>query len=259
MDGDKETQNRQRPTQGGRGSFDKVISSAQALDKRGFSYGIRMTATAPWKHLPEDVRFLCEATHCKTIQVEPSFIIGQGGHVQPTETEAQAFLEALLEAYDVAEGCQRHFYYAGGRLNAISDTFCTSPYSGMIVRPDGVLMSCYEVTNRDHPLDPMSRIGRIEHGQVIWDMEARANLHHLMASRREQCRDCFCYWTCAGNCYTRAFGPGLNGHLYQGVLCDLTRRLVKTLLLRNIARSDGIWHRQSDHQQEVKHRMDQTI
>jgi uncharacterized protein len=258
MDGGRETQNRQRPTRGGKGSFGAVMHAATALDRRQFSYGIRMTATAPWSHLPEDVRFLCESTHCKTIQVEPAFWLGQGGHVQPSEAEGQAFLEAVLEAYDVAESYQRHFYYAGGRLGSISDTFCTSPYSGMIVRPDGELVSCYEVTNRDHPLAEISRIGRIDKGQVLWDMEARAHLHTLMFKRREHCRDCFCYWTCAGNCYTRAFGPAPDGHLYYGVLCDVTRRLVKELILRNIAKSNGVWHRSSAQEQVDKRKTEKT-
>ena len=245
IDGGTETQNRQRPTLGGKGSSEMAMRSAATLDRHKFSYGIRMTATAPWKNLPEDVRFLCEETHCQSIQVEPAFNIERGnGHEQPTEQEGQAFKEAVLEAYDVAEAHQRRFYYAAARIGSMSDSFCSSPYSALIVKPNAELVSCYEVTNQDHPLAGISTIGRIENGEVIWDLEVRKNLHTLMAERRESCRDCFCYWTCAGNCYTRTFEPGPQGHLLHGVLCEITRDLVEAQLLMKIAKCGGVWNHQ---------------
>jgi len=94
------------------------------------------------------------------------------------------------------------------------------------------------------PLAGISTIGRIENGEVIWDLEVRKNLHTLMAERRESCRDCFCYWTCAGNCYTRTFEPGPQGHLLHGVLCEITRDLVEAQLLMKIAKCGGVWNHQ---------------
>jgi uncharacterized protein len=71
FDGRQETQDRQRPFPSGQGSFKAVMRTIEALDKAGFSYGIRMTATAPWRGtLPEDVRFLCKGKR-KALPQEP--------------------------------------------------------------------------------------------------------------------------------------------------------------------------------------------
>ena len=246
IDGGRETQDRQRPTLRGKGSSETAMRSAAALDRHQFSYGIRMTAIAPWKNLAEDVRFLCEETRCQSIQVEPAFNTKRGGHDRPTEQEGQAFIEAVLDAYDVAEAYHRKFYYAAARIGMISDSFCSSPYTALIVKPNAELVSCYEVTNSDHPLAGISTIGRIENGEVVWDLNVRKHLHALMAERRASCRDCFCYWTCAGNCYTRTFEPGPQGHLLHGVLCEIARSLVEAQLLRKIAKSGGVWHSQAE-------------
>ena len=246
MDGSPETQNRQRPTLAGKASSSMVLRTAAELDRQHFPYGIRMTAIAPWSNLAEDVRYICEHTLCQSIQVEPAFNIGRSGHAQPTPEEGQAFMDGVLKAYETAEAYQRKFYYAGARIGWVTDVFCSAPYNALIVAPDGNLMTCYEVTSRAHPLAEMSTIGRIEAGEVTWDLEARARLHRLMTERRAGCRDCFCYWSCAGNCYTRAFAPGPGGHLVQGELCRVTRTLVEKLILQRIAKGDGLWRQAAE-------------
>ncbi len=71
FDGRQETQDNHRPFASGQGSFKAVMRTLEALDKAQFSYGIRMTATAPWRgRLAEDVRFICEETGCPAMQVE---------------------------------------------------------------------------------------------------------------------------------------------------------------------------------------------
>lgn len=241
IDGSPETQDRQRPTLSGKGSSAIAMRTVRELDRLGFNYGVRMTATAPFTSLAADVRYLCENTHCQSIQVEPAFNTGRSGHAQPTEEEGRAFVQEVLKAYDVAEAYQRRFYYAGARIGWVTDVFCAAPYNALIVTPGGDVMTCYEITTRDHPFAELSMIGRVENGEVRLNLEKRSELHRLIRERRENCRDCMCYWSCAGNCYTRAFEPGENGHLVYGGLCEITKTLVKELLLRKIAQGNGVW------------------
>jgi len=241
MDGGPSTQDQHRPFSSGIGSSSIVMRSLAELDRHHFSYNIRMTAAAPWKNLPRDVAFLCRESGCKVIQVEPAFNTKRGGHNDPSYDELEAFAEAYLEAVEIAAQAGRQFYYSGARLGTISTTFCSAPYNALIVNPDGDLIACYEVTSQDHPLVDISRIGRIENGQINIDHATRSRLHELMASRRESCRDCFCYWSCAGGCYTRSFGSPPDGHLHRGNLCELRQHLVKSLLLYGIARAGGVW------------------
>ena len=243
VDGAPETQDRQRPFISGRGSAKMVMQTIADLDKRQFPYGIRMTATAPWRHFPEDVRFLCAETNCRSMQVEPAFNTGRGGHGAGDEAGHRAFAGAFLAAYEIAVQNGRQLHYAGARLGVITRTFCVAPYNALIVNPRGELVTCYEITGGDHALAGMSTIGRVENGRVIIDEQARRRLHSLMAERRVACRDCFCYWSCAGDCYTRSFQNQPDGHLVHGLRCQMNRTITREILLNHIAGSGGVWHR----------------
>jgi uncharacterized protein len=242
MDGAPETQNRHRPFSNGSESSTIVMRSLAEMDRVRFPYNIRMTATEPWDDLPRDVEFLCRESGCDTIQVEPAFNIKRGGHDEPDMKDVEAFASAYLESVHLAARAGRQFYYSGARLGMVAPTFCTAPYNALIVNPDGDLIACYEITSRDHPLADLSRVGGARDGQLEMDNEARAHLHRLMDERRAACRDCFCYWSCGGGCYTRSFGAGPEGHLHRGNLCNLRQRLVKALLLEEIAKGDGVCH-----------------
>jgi len=108
FDGGQETQDRQRPFASGQGSFRAVMHTIKTLDKAGLPYGIRMTATAPWRgRLPEDVRFICQETGCPAMQVEPAFNTRRGEHRGPTQEESEAFVEAFMEAFEIASRAGR--------------------------------------------------------------------------------------------------------------------------------------------------------
>jgi len=219
-----------------------VMRNVAELDRHQYPYDVRMTATAPWENLPHDVEFICQESNCQTIQVEPAFNTQRGGHNDPEQEELEGFADAYLEAVEIAARFGRRFYYSGARLGMVTTIFCTAPYNALIANPEGDLIACYEVTSQAHPLAGISRIGHIKNDHISIDQNARQHLHGLMSERRDRCRNCFCYWSCAGGCYTRSFDASPGGHLHQGNLCELHRRLTKSLLLKEIASSDGVWH-----------------
>lgn len=235
LDGSPQTQDDQRPMLTGKRSSDFVMRTVAELDRHQFPYGIRMTATAPWDRLPRDVRFLVENTGCQTIQVEPAFNTQRGGHGDIPEDGAEAFVSAYLEAFDIARKAGKRLNYSGARLGTVTTTFCTAPYQALIVNSNGHLVTCYEVASPTHALSNVSIIGSVEDGAIKVDDTARNFLHGLMADRRTQCRDCFCYWSCAGDCYARVFHDSPGGHLIRGQRCSMNRSLTEQLLLREIA------------------------
>lgn len=243
VDGSPQTQDRQRPFVSGIGSSKFVMDTIAALDKHQFPYGIRMTATAPWSNFPEDVRFLCENTDCRSFQVEPAFNVTRGGHEQGAAADYQTFADAFMQAYEIANKAGRRLHYAGARIWLVTDTFCTAPYHALIVNPRGELVTCYEITSDTHPLAAISRIGHIENGQVILDEAARQYLHKLIAERKQSCGDCYCYWSCAGDCYTRSFTHQPGSHLTHGPRCQMNRAITREMLLHHIAHTNGVWHR----------------
>jgi uncharacterized protein len=248
MDGSPQTQDQQRPLVSGKQSSGIVLKNIAAVDRAGVSYGIRMTASSPWERLLGDVQFILEETGCKFIQVEPAFNIKRGEHALPDEKDCRQFAQAFLEAYDIARSYKRKLVYSGGRPAVASSTFCLAPYKAFVLAPGGKIVSCYEVASQSHPLYSLSSFGHIENQVVMIDEENRARLHSLFAERRATCRDCFCYWSCGGDCYARVFINGQDGHLIKSPRCDLNREVTKQLLANLIEENNGVWIRHSQDQ-----------
>lgn len=244
VDGRPDTQDRQRPFRSGQGSAALLGETLAALDAAHTPYGIRMTAIAPWSHFPADVHYLCTHTNCQHLQVEPAFNTKRGGHIGGTAADCQAFAAAFLEAFAIAAQAGRHLSYAGARIGLTTTTFCLAPYNALVVTPRGDLVTCYEITNTDHPLAGLSCIGHIINRNVQLDTAAHTHLHQLIAQRQHTCRDCFCYWTCAGDCYTRTFTDQPGSHLLHNSRCQMNQTITQGLLLHHIAHSpQSVWQR----------------
>lgn len=241
FDGSPDTQDVKRPFATNRGSSPIVLRTIAALDRRSFPYAIRMTATSPWQGFPEDVRFICEQTGCRTIQVEPAFNTERRGHPQGDEAACHAFADAFLAGYEIAAAAGRSLFYSGARLGLVTNTFCSAPYDALIVTPAGNLVACYEVTDPGHPLADLSTLGCYDGDGFHLDLAARDHLHGLMTERQAGCSDCFCLRSCAGDCYTRAFASGPMGHRSRGPRCKMNQNIMTGLLLHGIAAGNGVW------------------
>jgi uncharacterized protein len=251
FDGRHETQDRQRPFPSGRGSFKAVMRTIEALDKAEFSYGIRMTATAPWRgRLPEDVRFICQETGCPAMQVEPAFNTRRGEHQGPTQEESEEFVDAFMEAFEIAHRAGRRLTYSGARPWLLAPTFCTAPYGALVVNAAGNLVTCYEVTDESHPLAELSTVGHIADSRVVVDQPARSAFLAYLEEKRAACRDCFCYWHCAGDCYTRSFYAQASSREGANPRCVMNQEITARILLWYIMAGDGVWMGQGMHPQE---------
>jgi uncharacterized protein len=253
LDGRPETHDSQRPFASGRGSHRSVMRTIEALDSAGRPYGIRLTATAPWRdRLVEDVRFICEETGCKAMMVEPAFNTERGCHQAPTTEQGKEFAGSYMAAYEVARRAGRSLTYSGARPWILTRAFCTAPYGAVVVNPDGHLVGCYEVTDKEHLLSDISTVGHVNGSRVVFDQKRRSRLLRFLERRRSLCRDCFCYWHCAGDCYPRyhfgqaAAGSGLNTR------CAINREITARIILWHIMASDGVWRGLKPDQQEIQ-------
>lgn len=251
FDGQSITQNRQRPFASGWGSAQAVMRTFASLDNTKFHYGIRMTAISPWrKQLPEDVAFICRETGCQLIQVEPAFNIHRGGHQGPDQADSEAFVEAFMEAFEIARLAGRQLIYSGARPWLLTHVFCMAPYGALIVNPTGQLVTCYEVASSNHTLSQMSTVGCISNGQVVVDHAARRRFLAYQMEKQANCRACFCYRHCAGDCYPRAIST--SGANQTNQRCFINQQITARLLLWYITTGDGIWRGQGLHSQETQ-------
>ncbi len=252
-DGRPETQDRMRPTAGGRPSSRAVFQTIAALDAAKFDYGIRITATAPWgESLAEDVRYLCEHTNCQIFQIEPAFNDERGLHRTPSPDEAMAYVEGFMAAYEIGGAYKRQVLYSGARPWMTTRAFCTAPYDALIVNARGDLVTCYEIASGDHALARLSTIGRLTCDTMELDLEARADLHSRIHAKRDACRSCFCYWHCAGDCYARTQVFEANDFHSIDSRCLINQEISKRLLLHRIMAGDGLWRGAPPRKNEVR-------
>ncbi|MCP4359641.1 MAG: radical SAM protein [Chloroflexi bacterium] len=235
IDGSPQTQDAQRPMASGKGSSHWVMQTLRELEANYRPYRLRLTAMPPFDRLLEDIRFLCENTRCQRMQVEAAFNTQRGGGYQYRLEEGLQFLRAFFAAQRVAEQYGRKLYCVGSEVDKITAVPCGALFNSLIVTPQNNLVGCFEVVDDSHPLAEVTTIGRITLQGVEIDEEARLRLRQTIAERRSSCRDCFCYWSCAGGCLPRAYSPDPNGHLEHGVHCELKRTLLREMLLKHIA------------------------
>jgi uncharacterized protein len=255
FDGVREVQDAQRPTAGGASSFDAVMGTIRDFDSAGFHYGIRMTVTPRnFATLPRSVAMLCQETKCRCIQVEPAYSGARGGHAEPDADQAAAFIAAFLEAFEVSARAGRTLFYSGARPWSVTTTFCRAARDSLVVTPNGSLVGCFEIHDPSHPLferfvwgnlaagvpEPSTagRSGSAERGPAIEiDYGSVGALAAADRNRRQECRGCFCYWHCAGDCAVRRtaaprFNPGR---------CLVNRAITQELIAWYVAAGGGVW------------------
>jgi uncharacterized protein len=243
MDGSPQTQDTQRPMASGKGSSRWVMQTLRELEANHRPYRLRLTAMPPFDRLLEDIRYLCENTQCQRMQVEAAFTTQRGGGYQHKLEEGMQFLQAFFAAQRLAEQYGRQLKCVGSEVGKITTVPCGSPFNTLIVTPQNNLVACFEVVNHSHPLAELATIGRITSQGVEIDEAARLRLRRKIEERRASCRDCFCYWSCAGGCLPRTYSPDPEGHLEHGVHCEIIRTLQREMLLKHIAAGNRLQKR----------------
>ncbi len=238
MDGLADVQNRQRPMADVSESAPTVAKSIRALDEAGIDYGIRMTVMPDSVgELAAGVKHICATTRTLAIQVEPTFTRCRGQYGDIDEDFAEDFAEHFMEAWRVGRSFNRQVYYSAARPWVIASTFCQAPLKAVVVTADGRLVTCFEVFSAASPLARGFTVGQVCDGQVKYDHAALQAFLDTQQSRRHECRDCFCYWHCCGDCATRR--PGSRQE--STGRCHVTRRITLMLLLEYIHEGGGVW------------------
>jgi uncharacterized protein len=239
FDGIEDIQNRQRPRRDGSGSFATVMENIRAMDEAGIAYGIRATAPGEALHrLPECIAFLCEETKAQTIQVEPTYTLKRGHYADMNPEYGERFVPAFMEAFDVAAKCGRSLFYSGARPWMVTTTFCRAFTRALIVTPQGDLVTCFEIYDRDLPFADSFIVGRVTSRDVELDAGRLRRFLSIQREQRAECRDCFCYWHCCGDCASRRLVSQPN----RSVRCQVNREITKEIIARYIAQSGGVWN-----------------
>jgi uncharacterized protein len=244
FDGNKITQDRQRPDKKGMGTFSRVMETIREIEQKNIRYGIRMTVTK--ESLPElysNIEFLCNDTACLSFQVEAVYNQGRAEGAGLTINDVDQFVCTFMDAYDYAKSKGRHISYSAARPHLITNMFCSATSNALIVTSDGELTACYEVFDHSHPLAEEFIFGRLDGiNGINFYPGKRENLLAKIAANRNNCEDCFCFYHCAGDCPPKAFLAQQNNDRFR---CLTTMAITKELILEKLIENNGFWQENS--------------
>ena len=211
------------------------MKNIKKLDDAPVHYGIRLTVTnSSVNQLEENIAFLCSHTRCSTFQVEPAFGAGRALTNHQTIENNKLFVEHFLKAYDIATANQRQLYYSGARPWVNTHCFCTAHDNALVVTPQGILSSCYEISGSSHPLAEAFHFGELlPNGELNIDFKKRQAFQYKIQERKALCKECFCYWHCAGDCPAKTILPGSFDNNSFSERCTVNREITKELLIRD--------------------------
>lgn len=244
LDGIPEIQNVQRPLSNGDCSSQVVEETLKRFDEYEFNYGIRMTVTSESiAYMANSIEYICNRFKTKTIQVEPLFLAGRAKANNMESVDPVAFVEMYRKAEPIATGFGKELKYSGARLGILTNKFCQAVGQSVAITVDGLITSCYEVTD---PADPRSDIfiyGSVDQitGKVNIDNERIEQLASLTVENKPHCAKCFCKWHCAGDCpaklalYGSPWAPETNPSR-----CYVNRELTKDQIIKCLEKNTSL-------------------
>ena len=233
LDGLPEIHNSQRPLPTGRDSFPIVADTLHQFDDAGFQYGIRMTVTgSSVERLIESVTFACRTFNGRVIHVEPVFEVGRARVNDLGFPDPERFIAAFRAARSVARAEGRELRYSGVRFGDVTNKFCQVCDDLLVLTPDGDVTSCYEVGDRDDVRAGIFFYGRLNPstGSIDIDEDRLQRLRTLTVEHKPSCADCFCKWTCAGECAAKLAHSGSPWDATGSPRCVINRALTLDLL-----------------------------
>ncbi len=239
LDGPEDIQNYNRPMPSGAGSYAAIRDTLEYFDKLEFFYGIRSTITdSNVARMEEIAEHICKTFRPAYLHLEPAWFCGRCLSTHEVPPEDDAFVRGFLRAQAIGDEYGVNVHYSGARLDVLTSKFCGAPGDSFTVLPEGIVTSCYEVTEMTDPRAAMFHYGKYDPstGSFHFNDERIESLKKLSVDHIPFCEDCFCRWHCAGDCIAKAFKADLTQH--NGTeRCTINRKLLSAALFELIESS----------------------
>ncbi len=241
LDGLPEVHNAQRPLVNGKGSFDVIAAALRRMDEAGFPYGLRVTVTRlGLPRMAESVDFMCRHFRAPVIQLEPVFPSGRARANDLTSPDPREFVRQFRAARQIAQTYGRELKYSGARFGTITNKFCQVSDDLLALTPEGFLSSCYEVGQQDDPRADTFFYGRLnQHTRELdVDMKKVIRLRTLTVEHKSSCDECFCRWSCGGECSAKLALAGDAWNASDSPRCIVNRELTLDQMKDYLERGD---------------------
>ncbi len=232
LDGRKEINDKMRPFNEGRGSFDKVfpniLSFVEERDHR--EYFVRGTFTRENLDFSKDVEYLAELGF-KHISLEPVVCDKSESYALRKED-----LPQLLEEYEKLtrlylkkeeEGNPFTFFHfnidlAGGPCLSKRIKGCGAGTEYLAVTPEGDLYPCHQFVGKDN-----FKLGRL--GENI-DFSIAESFAQANVYTKEHCKSCWAKYYCGGGCHANSYNLNGDIHLIDELGCLLEKKRLECAL-----------------------------
>lgn len=239
LDGPPSIQDAQRPFPDGSPSSPVIRNMLRIFHRDGGQYSIQSTFTRETvARMPEAVRYFARHTRPKMVKFEPVCNAGRYRHHRGLVPDPLEFGRYYNQAHEVAVEKKLALTFSGIRLwgNPVQH-FCGAFIEPFTITPDGCVTACYEACSRDNPLAGIFIIGRhvpADHDFKI-SMGALNRLRRRNNTNLKPCRNCFCKYSCAGDCATRNIHTfATNDLAVTGARCGAIREITRHRLANYI-------------------------
>ncbi len=245
FDGPRDIQNRQRPLQNGKGSFDRVFRTIKLLEQLGSYPFVRATVTnESAKQMREIARFFAESFESPEFQLEPVAVCGRcgvSGYQEPTVDE---FVRGAEEAIEEAEKFGKRVVCSAAleTFPNLAEAYCGVAAPNFAITPEGIVTACYEVSAPSDPRGSFFFFGRYcpSEKRFVFDERVIRELRSHVIQNIDRCKDCFCRWQCAGDCPVRSVWRYPRDGEESDFRCQITREFVKRRLARAFNEQDRV-------------------
>ena len=97
----------------------------------------------------------------------------------------------------------------------------------LCITADGYFTGCYCVSSPKERLFSQTCYGRVDHDNVVFDMERYQALKAHDVYERGECQDCEVKWNCGGGCY---YQFASYSDSYRSEVCRFTKQFVENLV-----------------------------
>jgi uncharacterized protein len=244
MDGTPEMQNKQRPMQNGKHSFEAVASTIDLFNKHKKVYNIRLTATE-FSHgrLYEIIKYVMDRFSPPMICIEPLYICGRCETSGCKPPPLDDFINEMLNIYQLGRERNIPIQYSGNRIANLISRFCGAQGSNFFITPKGYVTACLEVIELNNSKADFLIYGQYDpkSGDFVFDNEKYKRLAGSQVHSFETCNDCFAKWHCAGDCIAKA--PDLSNvtRIRNEYRCKLNKSLLRQSLIETMNNQIGIY------------------
>lgn len=237
FDGPPDLQNRNRPGNGGRRTFEIVDRTARYLSSTPIELCLRVCVTAESvSRMPEITSWMIDTYRPAIINFEPLTENDLTARTGLHAADPLEYARQWVASKRLADRQGVRVVYSATEADRPRLSSCPVGSDAVVVTPDGHVNGCYLLPGDwlKHGMD-MS----LGHVSAVQGMEIRGDrVEHLrqLVAEKPRCRGCLCQWSCAGGCHVS--NTYRNCATTYVDFCIQTRLITACLLLEELGQSD---------------------